>query len=391
MTTSLGRARVAIVMSFVVNGVMFGSWASRIPAIKEQAGLDAVHLGFALLGSSLGSVLTMTLAGYAAGRIGSHRLAPLALLGLASVMPVIASSASFFALAGALFLYGSAQGFMAVSINANGLAIERAGTKPIMSRLHGSWSVGSFVGAFSTALALRAGLSVFQQFVVLGIVMAVSAAILSQTMLAEKHAVEGPAFRRPPRRLAIIGVIAMCALVAEGSTGDWSGVFIKDTIGGTAQDAAIAISVFSAAMATARLAGDRLTEILGAARLVTIGALVSAVGLASALAIAQPLPAIIGFGFLGVGIAATNPLALRAGGSQPGIASGMGIAAVATMGAVGTTAAPPVIGTVAGIVGLRLALVMIVALLLVLAATAGRALGSSRIAIPEPAVPTDLP
>jgi hypothetical protein len=144
-------------------------------------------------------------------------------------------------------------------------------------------------------------------------------------------------------------------------------------------------------MATARLAGDRLTEILGAVRLVTIGALVSAVGLASALAIAQPLPAIIGFGFLGLGIAATNPLALRAGGSQPGIASGMGIAAVATMGAVGTTAASPIIGTVAGIVGLRLALVMIVALLLVLAATAGRALGSSRIAIPEPAVPTDLP
>jgi hypothetical protein len=254
MTSSLGRARVAIVMSFVVNGVMFGSWASRIPAIKEQAGLDAFHLGFALLGSSLGSVLTMTLAGYAAGRIGSHRLAPLALLGCASVMPVIASSASFLALAGALFLYGSAQGCMAVAINANGLAIERAGTKPIMSRLHGSWSVGSFVGAFSTALALRAGLSVFQQFVVLGIVMAVSAAILSQTMLAEKHAVEGPAFRRPPRRLAIIGAIAMCALVAEGSTGDWSGVFIKDTIGGTAQDAAIAISVFWARLDWSRLA-----------------------------------------------------------------------------------------------------------------------------------------
>jgi hypothetical protein len=40
VTPSLGRARLAVVMAFVVNGVLYGSWASRIPAIKEQAGLD---------------------------------------------------------------------------------------------------------------------------------------------------------------------------------------------------------------------------------------------------------------------------------------------------------------------------------------------------------------
>jgi MFS family permease len=389
MMSPLGRARPALVMSFVVDGVMFGSWASRIPAIKEQAGLDSVHLGLALLGAPLGAVLTMTLAGYAAGRIGSNRLASLALLGCAAMLPVIASSASFLALAGALFLYGAAKGCLDVSINANGLTIERLGTKPIMSRLHGSWSVGSFIGAFSTAVALAAGMSVFGQFVLLAIVMATSAAVLSRTMLSEKHAVAGPALRRPPRRIVIIGVIAMCGLVAEGSVGDWSGVFIKDSIGGTAQDAAIAISVFSAAMATARLAGDRLTELLGAGRLVSLGALVSAAGLVAALVIAQPLAAIIGFGILGLGVAATNPIALRTGGSQPGIASGVGIAAVATMGAIGTTAAPPIIGTVAGIVGLRLALAMVVVLLMFLAATAGRALGSPRAMIPEPAVPTE--
>jgi len=275
-------------------------------------------------------------------------------------------------------------------MNANGLAIERAGTTPIMSRLHGSWSIGSFLGAFSTAVALAAGLPVFQQFVVLAIVMAVSAAVLRRTMLPDKHAAGGPVFRRPTRRLAIIGFIAMCGLVAEGSVGDWSGVFIKETIGGTAQQAAIAISVFSATMAIVRLAGDRLTQLFGPARLVAIGALVSAAGMASALAIAQPLAAIVGFALLGAGIAATNPVALRAGGSQPGVASGVGIAAVATTGAIGTTSAPPIIGTVAGIVGLRAALVAIVALLLILAATAGRGLGSSRVTIPEPAVSTDL-
>jgi len=53
-------------------------------------------------------------------------------------------------------------------------------------------------------------------------------------------------------------------------------------------------------------------------------------------------------------------------------------------------AGPPLIGTVAGAAGLRAALTMIVVLLVVLAATAGRALGSSPLTVPEPAVPTEL-
>jgi MFS family permease len=378
-------------MAFVVNGVMFGSWASRIPAIKEQAGLDSAELGFAILGASIGAVFAMTFAGYVSGRFGSHVVTWLMLLGCAVMLPVIAASTSFLALAGSLTLFGAAQGSMDVSMNTNGLAVERAGTRPIMSRLHASWSIGSFLGAVSTTIALQAGLSVFEQFTVLAVGLVLASAILSRTLLPEKHAAEGPALRRPPRRLVVLGLVALCGLVAEGSAGDWSGIFVKDSLGGSAQDAAIAITVFSAAMASARMAGDRLTEIWGAARLVSWGAALSAIGLGSALIIAQPLPAIVGFGFMGLGLAAINPIALRLGGSQPGIASGVGIAAVATMGYAGGLAGPPLIGSVAGVVGLRSALAIVLVLLLVLAATAGRALGSSPLTIPEPAVPTELP
>ena len=378
-------------MAFIVCGTMFGSWASRIPAIKDQAGLDSVHLGFALLGMPLGSVLAMTLAGYAAGRFGSHRITALMLVVCAAALPLVAASTSFFTLALALFIYGAGYGSMDVCMNANGLAIERAGTTPIMSRLHASWSIGSFIGAFSTTIALQAGLSVFQQFSLLAAAMVVSAAILSQTMLPEKHASTGAVFTRPPRRLVLVGFVALCALVAEGSAGDWSGVFIKDNIGGTARDAALAITLLSAGMAATRLTGDRLTQILGPGRLVSLGAAVSAVGMLVALVIAQPPAAIVGFGLVGMGVAATYPIALRAGGSQPGLASGVGIAAVATMGSAGAMAAPPLIGSVAGAAGLRTALGMVVVLLVVLAATAGRAVGSSQANVPEPAVPIELP
>ena len=376
-------------MAFVVCGMMFGSWASRIPAIKDQAGLDSVHLGFALLGMPLGSVMAMTFAGYAAGRFGSHRITALMLLMCAAALPFIGAANSFLTLTLALFVYGAAYGSMDVCMNANGLAIERAGTSPIMSRLHASWSIGSFIGAFATTIALQFGLSVFQQFSVLAAAMAVSAVILNATMLHERHASGGAIFTRPPRRLVLVGLVSLCALIAEGSVGDWSGVFIKDTIGGTAQDAALAITFLSAGMAATRLAGDRLTLLLGPAAVVSMGAVVSALGMLAALIIAQPPAAIIGFGCVGMGVAATYPIALRTAGSQPGIASGVGIAAVATMGSAGTMAAPPLIGTVAGAVGLRPALAMIVGLLLVLAVTAGRAVGSTAIGASEPAVPLD--
>jgi hypothetical protein len=278
---------------------------------------------------------------------------------------------------------------MDVCMNANGLAIERAGTTPIMSRLHASWSIGSFLGAFSTTIALQAGLSVVQQFSLLAVAMVASAVVLSLTMLPERHASTGALFTRPPRRLVLVGFVALCALIAEGSAGDWSGVFIKDNIGGTAQEAALAITFLSATMAGVRLAGDRLTQILGPTRLVSLGAVVSALGMLTALVIAQPLAAIVGFGLVGMGVAATYPIALRTAGSQPGIASGVGIAAVATMGSAGVMAAPPLIGSVAGAAGLRVALGMIVVLLVVLAATAGRAIGSP-LKIDEPAVPADV-
>ncbi len=391
MTASLGRSRAAVVMAFIVCGMMFGSWASRIPAIKEQAGLDSVQLGFALLGSPLGSVLAMTFAGYAAGKFGSHRITALMLLICAGVLPLIAAATSFFALTGALFLFGAAYGSMDVCMNANGLAIERAGRSPIMSRLHASWSIGSFVGAFLTTIALQAGLSVFQQFSFLAAAMAASAVILNATMLPERHASRGAIFTRPPRRLVLVGFVALCALIAEGSVGDWSGVFITEKVGGTAQEAALAITFLSAGMAVARLAGDRLTQILGPARAVSLGALVSALGMLMALVVAQPLAAIVGFSAVGMGVAATYPIALRTAGSQPGIASGVGIAAVATMGSAGAMAAPPLIGTIAGAAGLRVALAMVVALLLVLAATAGRAIGSVASMIPEPAAASELP
>ena len=385
----LGRAHLAVAYSFLVSGVMFGAWASRIPAIKDQAGLDSTHLGFALLAASAGAVLAMSFAGVLAGRFGSHVVTVAMLLGYAALVPTLALANSFVTLTAALLFVGAFQGSMDVAMNANGLAVEQAGTRPIISRLHGAWSIGSFLGAFVTIAAVTAGLSLLAQFCLLAAWMAVSAAVLARTMLPHRQAAGGATLRRPPRRLLALGFMIFCGMLAEGSAGDWSGVFMRTSVLSTEQEAALTLGAFSVAMAISRLVGDRLTEMLGAGRLVTMGTALGAAGLGIALAFNQPVPAIAGFTMLGLGLGAIVPIALRAGGSQPGISAGFGIAAVSTMGYAGLLTGPPIIGTVAGLVGLRAALAMVVALLVVLAATAGRAVGTP-VSISEPAVPIEL-
>jgi len=85
-----------------------------------------------------------------------------------------------------------------------------------------------------------------------------------------------------------------------------------------------------------------------------------------------PATGVIGCGMVGLGIANVIPILFSAAGRAPGIPTGTALAAVATTGYLGFLAGPPVIGIVADIAGLPIALGL-VSLLCVLIATGGNA------------------
>jgi hypothetical protein len=98
----------------------------------------------------------------------------------------------------------------------------------------------------------------------------------------------------------------------------------------------------------------------------------AAAGVGGALVIGHPAAALVGFACLGVGLATMVPVVFRAGAQLPGVTSGIGIAAVSTMGYSGFLIGPPVIGGVAELTSLPLALGLIALLGLVIAALAPR-------------------
>ena len=115
-------------------------------------------------------------------------------------------------------------------------------------------------------------------------------------------------------------------------------------------------------MAFGRLFGDKLTERLGSATLVRSCGAIAAVGLGLALAVAEPLVALVGFACTGAGFSIIFPAALSAAGRTEGMAPGPALAAVSTAAYTGFLVGPPFIGFLAELTGLGYALYLVVAL-----------------------------
>ena len=366
------RARAAVTAVFFLNGIVFASWYSRLPSIQEQLDLGPGTLGLALIGAPVGLLAAQPLTGALAATIGSRRLVAASPLMLAAaVAPALAVDAPTLALG--TFTAGAANGVLDVSMNVEGLAVERLSGKRIFNSLHAWFSFGALGGAAIGGVAAAAGLDPLPHIAIVVGLGAVAATLASRGLPpaeAEPRA-EGPRFARPSRRLAALGAIAFCALLAEGAVFDWSGIFIRRETGAAIGLASAGLATFNLAMGFGRLTADGAAERLGSPTLGRAGALLAAAGLGMALLLDSAAGAIAGFAVMGLGLASVFPLALRAAGYDPAI-SGPAVAAVSSVGYAGFLTGPPAIGLLAELFGLGGALACVCGLLVIAAALAGQ-------------------
>jgi MFS family permease len=169
----------------------------------------------------------------------------------------------------------------------------------------------------------------------------------------------------------VLGFAAFACLLCEGAAADWGAVYVDRDLAASAQVAALTYAAFSLAMALTRLVGDRLTARFGPVALVRGGSLLAGGGLALALLVASAPAALAGFACLGAGLATVVPVVFRAAGELPGATPGRAIAAVTTTGYAGFLAGPPLIGALAEVTRLPVALAVLPVLAVALAALAG--------------------
>ncbi|ABC21981.1 Major facilitator superfamily MFS_1 [Rhodospirillum rubrum ATCC 11170] len=366
------RARGAVGVLFLTNGMALGLWSALIPGVKQGLALSDGRLGIALLAMAIGALVAMPLTGVLVARFGSAMVGRCAALVFFAVLPLPVIAPSLPLLVAALIVLGGANGVLDVAMNAHGVLVEGRLGRPVMSSFHGMFSLGGLIGAgvgggllvWAGGPALALGLACVAALAVLagwGRLLPASADIGS-------HA--GAGFALPRRGTLVLGLLAFAVLMSEGAMLDWSAVHLRESLGAGAALGGAGYAAFSAAMAVGRFSGDALRRRLGSVVLTRGGGVIAAVGLGAGLMVGTPGAMIAGFACAGIGFANMVPVLFGAAGRVPGAAPATSITAVATLGYAGFLVGPPLIGAVAEAtrLGQALGLAVLAGLLVALAA-----------------------
>lgn len=356
------RARIAVSIAFFILGIGPGLWAVHIPLVQERLGISPGILGLALLVMAAGAVIAMPVMGWAVGHLGSRlpTAAGVLLYMVVTPLPILADSVPLFFLA--LFFFGLLMGGLDVTGNVQAADVEALRGRPTMSSFHAFYSIGALSGALAGAFVIARGWGDGRGAAGICAILFVVGALAVRHLLRSDKPEQGPKFAFPPAAVIGLGLIAGLVFAIEGAVTDWSALFLTSEKAATPETAAFGFATYALAMAGLRLVGDPIVHRLGARRIVVGGGLLCVLGLAIALASPWPLLGAMGFGLVGLGAANIAPVCFSAGARTPGVAPGIGVSAVATMGYSGFLIFPPILGFAADLIGLSASIGIVLAM-----------------------------
>lgn len=370
-TMPLRWRRIAIPFFFFLLGLLYASWAARIPAIRDHLQLDAATLSLVLLCGGIGAVGSFPLAAWLNAHAGARRTAWYAGLSLLASLPGIGLAPNLPVLMLFSLCYGAASSCFDVAINALGAVAEKQAGRSIMSMLHAWFCVGTFSGALFGSAIAALEIPPWQHFLLLSVLFLLPLRWGYQGLPGDRPEPdpERKIFAVPHGHLVALGLIGFCGAIVEGSIADWSGLYMKDHMAAGDGGAPLAYAGFAGMMLLARLVGDRMKERWGARKVVAWGALLASVGVFIAVAASDIPMAISGFVIAGAGVAMVFPFVFSAAGRHGSIA----LAGVATLGYSGSLIGPPIVGMLVHGFGLQAALGFIGVLCIAVALAASRA------------------
>lgn len=357
-------------VAFFVAGFGMAAWAPLVPYARDRLGVDEGTLGLLLLCLGAGSILTMVPAGTLAARFGCRAVILASSAVLCAALPLLALASSVPALAVALMMFGAGLGTVDVVMNIQAVLVEKSADRPLMSGFHGLFSVGGIAGAGGVSLVLWAGASPLAATLCVVALTLCLLAAFGRHLLPYGSEGDGPAFVTPRGAVLLIGALAFILFLTEGAILDWSAVFLTSIRGVPPSEAGWGYAVFALTMTLGRLTGDRIVQALGGRMILITGSLCAGSGLVLAALVPSPTASLLGFALVGLGASNVVPVLFSATGRQTAMPPNLAIAAMTTIGYAGILAGPALIGFVAEATSLRIAFLMLAAMLLVVAANA---------------------
>ena len=383
MDLALRRARIAVTVTFIINGFSAGSFVARIPDFKRILDVSNGTLGLSLLFVSAGVFLALKPAGRYSAKFGSQPIIFFSTIALALSYLLLGALFSLTWFWITLFIFGFVLATQDVSMNAHAVVVEQRAGRRLMSVFHAMFSVGTLFGGILGGVFSQLEITPLSQALLLALAYIVAALLVRPLHLpasADTHHFGDEKRAKHPFIFVILGLFGLFAALSEGAAGDWGGVLARETFGATPFISTLPYIVFCTAMIIGRLSGDYLAHRFGASKVIAAGGVIAGTGLSAGLLIGG-IPAImVAWFLLGIGLSVVIPLMFSAAGTialtkySGVIAPSEAVAKVSGVSYFGFVIGPPLIGFIADAFELRWTLMLLAGLsyLLILASRYAR-------------------
>lgn len=349
--------RLYLSFFFFLSGFAFASWASRIPTIKTNFGLNDAELGAILLAMPIASFVGVPFSGWMVTRYDSRVPLAIAFSLLALSLLCIGFSPSVFALVCSISLFSFALRLLNISMNTQAITVQRKFERRINGSFHGLWSTGGILGVGVSTLFVALKINMQTHLLLVSIVVALVTWFVFGKLLTGDRAEGGKkfSFGKPDPYIICLGLMMFLACVCEGGMFDWSGIYFREVV--NVEIFTWGYLTFMICMASSRFASDWVIEWIGMSRAYVLSACLVVAGITLSVLYPTFWTAIVGFCLVGLGTASVIPMTYLLAGSNQKYSTGIVISIIATYGIIGMLIGPPLIGYLAHAFGLRMAFI----------------------------------
>ena len=372
------RARAGVSLVFLANGLGFANLVPRFPEIVEGLGLSRSAFGQAVAAASVGALVAGLAASWLISRLTSAKVASLGMLVVALALLGAGLARSWLVLAVCLLVVGGTDSIVDVAQNAHGLRVQRRWGASIVTSFHASWSLGAVLGAAMGQAMAGAGVGLGTHMVLTAVVLLVlsTGPLLAGWFLpgydrADREPDEIKEFDNAPqvrsatssRRvrpvtilvLLVVGLLCAASMFPEDVAMNWSSLLLSEQ-GAGAGHVGLGLVALQGTMIVGRLVGDRIIDAVGQRAVIAWGGALVTLGMSIALLLSSVPGTLLGMAISGAGCAVAVPVTYSAADDVEGLPPGLGLTIVSWLARLAGLLAPPVVGRLADVHGLWVAL-----------------------------------
>ncbi|MFR9620590.1 MAG: MFS transporter [Rikenellaceae bacterium] len=360
--------RRAIFLYFFFVGLCFSSWASRIPELKSNFGMDDAAWGLMLLMIPIGQLGGMLFSGRLISRVGSNRVMIVAVVGYALSLLSLSLANAERGFVAALIGFGFFGNFCNISMNTQAVVAENYYNRPIMASFHGGWSLAGLCGGLLGLCMTIFGISIPIHFAMVALFVVVGSLLHYRYLQNDAQRVTAPsddvstsstAALKPELFLILFGIVGFFAWAAEGAVADWSGIYMQQVVGVSNRFTPIAFTAYMVAMTVGRFLMDRATARWGRRVILCGSGAAVFVGMLIVTFVPMFVTSVLGFMVVGLGTCGMIPALYSAAGEKSKLHTGRAITIISTISFAGFLIGPPLIGYISQLFDLRYGLSLI--------------------------------